>query len=67
MTDPEHPAGEAARVGLCLRCRHAIRQVGARGSVFWRCGRADGDARFRRYPPLPVERCEGFEDTDRTD
>jgi hypothetical protein len=35
--------------------------VSARGSRFVRCGRSDEDARFPRYPPLPVLRCAGFE------
>ena len=33
-----------------------------RGSVFFRCARADTDARFVRYPPLPVRTCPGYED-----
>jgi len=32
-----------------------------RGSTFYRCGRAETDDRFVRYPPLPVLRCSGFE------
>jgi len=48
-------------VGLCADCRHARRQETARGSVFWRCGRAEEDARFVRYPPLPVTACAGYE------
>ena len=51
-------------VGLCARCRHAATQQSARGSVFWRCRRADTDPRLLRYPPLPVERCHGFEPVD---
>jgi hypothetical protein len=57
-------AGEAdegaAAVGLCAACRFGHAQPGARGAVFWRCRRADHDARFRRYPPLPVRECAGF-------
>ena len=34
----------------------------ARGSVFFRCARAESDARFVRYPPLPVLACPGYED-----
>jgi hypothetical protein len=52
------PANE--RVGLCARCAHAAVQRGARGAEFWRCLRADADPAFRRYPPLPVRRCDGF-------
>jgi len=32
-----------------------------RGSTFFRCTRAEVDARFVRYPPLPVRRCPGYE------
>lgn len=49
-------------VGLCARCRHGAGQRNRRGSTFWRCRRADADPRFRRYPPLPVTRCDGFEE-----
>lgn len=52
---------EEARVGLCLRCRHARAQPTRRGVVFYRCGRSEQDERFLRYPPLPVLRCPGFE------
>jgi hypothetical protein len=49
-------------VGLCARCRHAHRQSTRRGSTFWRCQRAETDARFTRYPRLPVRVCPGFEE-----
>ena len=58
MTLDEH---EAERVGLCADCRHAHVQTTARGSRFWRCGRAEEDARFVRYPRLPVLACPGYE------
>jgi hypothetical protein len=47
--------------GLCASCLHARVQESARGSTFWRCGRADDDARYRKYPPLPVRVCGGHE------
>ena len=50
------------QVGLCARCLHAVVQESARGSTFWRCGRADEDERFLRYPPLPVLGCPGYEE-----
>ncbi len=54
---------DAARlVGLCARCRHARTQPTSRGSIFWRCLRAETDARYVRYPPLPVRACPGFEE-----
>jgi hypothetical protein len=52
------------QAGLCASCAHARVQPNARGSRFWRCARADADPRFRRYPPLPVLRCEGHEAGD---
>ena len=48
-------------VGLCAECKHARVQRNARGSEFWRCLRAETDARFERYPRLPVSRCPGYE------
>jgi hypothetical protein len=58
MMQPE----EEASVGLCARCKVASVQRSARGGRFWRCGRADTDAAYLRYPPLPVLRCPGFEE-----
>ena len=52
----------ARRVGLCARCRHARAQTTTRGSTFWRCLRAETDARFVRYPALPVRDCPGFDE-----
>jgi len=48
--------------GLCERCALAVVQSNRRGSVFWRCRRAETEPRFLRYPPLPVVRCDGFEE-----
>src|SRR2546422_8745518 len=48
-------------VGLCRTCRWARIVTNRRGSTFFRCGRAESDARFPRYPPLPVLRCVGYE------
>ncbi|MCK9487342.1 MAG: hypothetical protein M0R73_11700 [Dehalococcoidia bacterium] len=47
-------------LGLCGACRYARRVPSARGSVFLRCGMHDVDARYRKYPPLPVTACPGF-------
>ena len=48
-------------VGLCLGC-HWMRSItNRRGSTFYRCGRADSDPTFPRYPPLPVRQCRGYE------
>jgi hypothetical protein len=63
MSNPGTPEGDLAlSVGLCARCRHARRQSTRRGSTFWRCGLAETDPRFERYPRLPVRACPGFEE-----
>lgn len=58
--------------GLCGSCRHGHRIDTGRGTRYWRCRRSEGDARYPRYPPLPVLACHGWEpetepDDDRTD
>jgi len=50
--------------GLCDRCRQARIVTSARGSRFILCERSRWDARFPRYPRLPVLACEGFERRD---
>ena len=57
----EPPTALDETVGLCSRCRFATTQPSAKGSAFWRCRRADSDSTFRRYPPLPIRTCLGFE------
>lgn len=47
--------------GLCATCVHARRIESARGSVFVLCARSRDDARFPKYPPLPVVRCAGWQ------
>ena len=49
-------------VGLCSCCRWARVTGNKRGSRFWRCGRAEEDAHFLRYPRLPVVTCRGYEE-----
>lgn len=53
-------AGLRVRAGLCETCEHLQVLASAR-SVFVRCGRADFDPRFPRYPGLPVTACPGYE------
>jgi hypothetical protein len=63
MSSTERDAERLARtVGLCARCVHARPATSARGSTFWRCGRAETDPRFVKYPRLPVVTCSGFAD-----
>jgi len=50
------------RIGLCASCRHARTIRSSKGSEFWLCERSKSEPeRFRKYPPLPVVRCAGFE------
>ncbi|HXO21389.1 MAG TPA: hypothetical protein VOA87_15865 [Thermoanaerobaculia bacterium] len=57
---PRRSADLAVPPGLCARCRHLRLQASDR-SVFVRCGLAETDPRFPRYPPLPVLDCEGYQ------
>lgn len=54
-------SGTGPAIGLCGSCLHLREQASRRGSVFYRCARADEDERFARYPALPVRRCPGHE------
>jgi hypothetical protein len=51
---------EAPDPGLCRSCVHARAVRSARGSVFWLCGLSERDARFAKYPRLPVYACAGY-------
>lgn len=45
--------------GLCATCEH-LRLLASKRSVFVRCGLAETDPAFVRYPPLPVRACRGY-------
>ena len=60
MTPP--PPGPVSSAGLCVRCRHVRVTGNRRGSRFYLCERSKDDARFPRYPPLPVLSCPGYEE-----
>jgi len=45
--------------GLCRSCAH-LRLLASSRSVFVRCGLAETDPAFPRYPPLPVLACRGY-------
>jgi hypothetical protein len=59
MPEPRVKFG-ADDVGLCATCRHA-RVLETPRSMFWRCLLAAHDARFDKYPRLPVLHCIGYE------
>jgi hypothetical protein len=48
-----------ANPGLCRTCEH-LRLLASARSVFVRCGLAEADPVFPRYPPLPVLSCPGY-------
>jgi hypothetical protein len=47
--------------GLCSSCGHARRIRSGRGSTFLRCGLSDTEPAYRRYPPIPVTLCAGYD------
>ena len=51
------------RAGLCASCRNARLTGNRRGSVFLLCGLWKRASGFRKYPPLPVLECPGYEST----
>jgi hypothetical protein len=53
----------ADHVGLCARCLHAQSVTSSRGSVFYLCRLSEVDARFPKYPRLPVLQCPGFDES----
>jgi len=57
------PSGDKPRtteIGLCANCRHSRRVESSRASVFWMCQISATDARFPKYPRLPVLACPGY-------
>ena len=50
--------------GLCQTCAHMQVVPGARGAAFYLCRRSKTDARFPRYPAIPVIACAGFQPRD---
>jgi hypothetical protein len=49
------------RAGLCDSCRHQKVIRNTRGSTFSMCERSKTDARYPKYPRLPVVECAGWE------
>jgi hypothetical protein len=47
--------------GLCATCRHRRLVVSDKGARFVFCELSKRDARFPKYPRLPMVRCEGFD------
>jgi hypothetical protein len=49
-----------AGAGLCDTCKHQKLVRNTRGSVFSMCLRSRTDARYPKYPRLPVKECPGY-------
>ena len=49
------------RFGLCADCIHAQQITSSKGSTFLLCGLSKTDARFLKYPRLPVLSCSGYQ------
>ena len=61
---PRNGQAPGPPAGLCSGCAHVRRITSARGSTFYMCRLSFVDARFPRYPPIPVLSCAGFEPGD---
>ena len=46
---------------LCEICAHRKEVISGTGSRFLLCQRSQSDHRFPKYPPQPVVRCDGYE------
>jgi hypothetical protein len=58
MTDRLFDVRQSA--GLCGGCRHAVLRPTRRDTVYLRCALAGTDARYAKYPRLPVIKCDGY-------
>ena len=47
-------------IGLCATCRHVRMVQSSHGGTFYLCQKSEFDARFAKYPRLPVLRCAGY-------
>lgn len=59
MTQPYSPPP-----GLCAACENVKIIDTRKGSRFYLCQLAEVDARFPRYPRIPVLRCHGFREAE---
>ncbi len=48
-------------LGLCATCAHVRPTPSDKGAFFYRCARSNVDARYPKYPTLPVIRFGGYE------
>jgi len=55
---------DAAKAGLCANCAYVQINQSDRESVFYFCRLSASDARFPKYPRLPVLTCAGYEERE---
>ena len=48
---------------LCEKCCHVKEIVSGKGSRFLMCGKSQTDRQFQKYPPQPIVRCVGFDES----
>jgi hypothetical protein len=60
VTKPESDHDVNVPQGLCASCVHAQRITSSKGSSFVLCRLSYTDARFPRYPRLPILACDGY-------
>ena len=48
------------RGSLCPLCKFVREIRSDKGSTFWQCTLSKKDARYGKYPPQPVLRCDGY-------
>ena len=62
MEEHDEPP-ESATAGLCADCAHAKKLRTKIDATIYLCGLAAVDARFPKFPRLPVHACAGYEKT----
>jgi hypothetical protein len=60
MDEKQIAAKHSMAAGLCADCVHARHIESDRSSVFLLCNLSLTDARFPKYPRLPVLSCDGY-------
>jgi hypothetical protein len=53
-------AAATQSASLCKTCIRAREIVSGKGSRFLLCELSQSDSRFPKYPPQPVNRCDGY-------
>lgn len=52
---------------LCETCRHRKEIISGTGSRFLLCQLSQADRRFPKYPPQPVGKCVGYEESEESE